>query len=140
VLKVYAGWLDAAGDADATVADSANAAKIPHWRNPELRVAVCAGPREAEQVLAQLGWEDFPRENLIASGEISRQNLEALCRDAKAKNPFFFGTAPADLEAWSTLGKGVFIAVGPHLADIPSPVRDSLHFETLEQALSALLT
>jgi hypothetical protein len=67
------------------------------------------------------------------------QDLEALCGSAGAKNPFFFGSTPADKEAWLALGKGVFVAIGPGLADDPSPAWNSLHFDTLEEALSALL-
>ena len=131
------GGLPADRNADA-VADTM---KVPHWRNLGTHVVVCAGPREAERVLARLGWEDFPRarENLIASGEISAPDLETLCREVGAENPFFFGTTPAGKEAWTALGKGVFIAIGPQMADDPSPLRDSLRFDTLEQALSALL-
>jgi hypothetical protein len=118
----------------------ADTVKIPHWRDLGTHVVVCAEPREAERILARLGWEDFPRvrKNLIASGEISARGLENLCRDAGAKNPFFFGTTPAGREAWIAFGKGVFIALGSQLTDGPSPVRDSLRFDTLEQALSAL--
>jgi hypothetical protein len=128
------GGLPAAQDADAM--------NIPHWRDLGLPVVVCGGQsREAERVLARLGWEDFSRtrETPIAYGEISARSLETFCRDAGAKNPFFFGTTPAGKEAWIAFGKGVFIAIGPQMTDGPLPLRDSLHFDTLEQALSALL-
>ena len=145
-LKLWKNWTGEAEPdllifdlGDLPAAQDADTVKIPHWRGLGTRVVVCAEPREAERVLAGLGWEDFPQaRNRIVSGEISAAGLEALCREAGAKNPFFFGTTPAGKEAWTALGKGVFISVGPQMAD-PSPVRDSLHFDTLEQALTALL-
>ncbi|MDR2175594.1 MAG: hypothetical protein LBO82_06620 [Synergistaceae bacterium] len=146
-LKLWKNWMDEAApdllifDIGGLPAPDGGAAekKIPHWRTLGLPIAVYAGPRETDRALTQLGWEDFPRESLIAPGEISPQSLEILCRNAGAKNPFFFGSTPAAREAWAAFGKGVFIAFGPDLADDLSPVRDSLRFDTLEQAVSALL-
>jgi hypothetical protein len=113
--------------------------QVRHWRDLGLPAAVYAGrsPDETERALAQLGWEDFPRDKLL--GSAGARELETLCRETGAENPFFFGSAPADKEAWLALGKGVFVALGPELADDPSPAWNSLHFDTLEQALSTLL-
>jgi hypothetical protein len=114
-----------------------------HWSGFGLPVVIYAGrsQSETERALSQLGWEDFPRENLIGFGDASLRNLdlETLCRDAGAKNPFFFGCSAVDKEAWSACGKGVFVAIGPEMEDDPSPAWNSLHFNTLEEAFSALL-
>jgi phosphoglycolate phosphatase-like HAD superfamily hydrolase len=115
--------------------------EIPHWSGFGLPVAIFArrSPDETERTLSRLGWEDFPRDSVIYSGDSSGRSVGKLCGGAGAKNPFFFGSTLADKEAWDAYGKGVFVAVGPNLANDPAPVWNSLHFDTLERALRALL-
>jgi hypothetical protein len=146
-LKLWKNWMrEAAPDMlvfdleGLPAGEDASGKRARHWRGLGVPVAVYAGRSrdETEETLSRLGWEDFPRENLLGGGA-SRRSLEELCRDAGAKNPFFFGSTPAGKEAWDAFGKGVFVSLGPKLADDPSPVWNNLHFDTLEQALSALL-
>ncbi|MDR3231825.1 MAG: HAD family hydrolase [Synergistaceae bacterium] len=108
------------------------------WNELPLPVGIYTGRSPAEMELAwrHLGWNDFPREMLICTGDgilkPSPLGLEILCERAGASNPLFFGDTASDKKAWLNFGRGGFVAIGPILEHEP-------RFDTLDDAVNALL-
>ena len=114
------------------------------WKDLNLPVGIYTGRTRKEMFLAQrrLNWLDFPEDMLITSDDKilkpSPLGLTALCQRSGTGNPLFFGDTVSDKETWLAFRKGAFIAIGPILK--AEAFREGfLHFDTLEDALSALL-
>ena len=109
-----------------------------NWKALPLPSAIYTGRSHEEMALGkrQLGWEDFPDDRLVTSGDgilkPSPLGLEMLCRAAGAAEPLFFGDTASDKESWLNFGRGSFVAIGPILKG------EALHFDTLEEALRRL--
>jgi phosphoglycolate phosphatase-like HAD superfamily hydrolase len=121
-----------------------NPAISRNWKDLGLPVGIYTGRTRREMSLAQkhLNWLDFPQDMLITSDDRilkpSPLGLETLCQRSGTKSPLFFGDTVSDKDAWLAFRKGAFVAIGPILKD--EAVREGfLHFDTLEDALSALL-
>ncbi|MDR1377772.1 MAG: HAD family hydrolase [Synergistaceae bacterium] len=117
---------------------------LKNWKDMGLPVGIYTGRTQGEVTLAQrsLNWLDFPREMLISSDDgilkPSPVGLSTLCERTGAQFPMFFGDTASDKEAWLAFGKGAFVGIGPILK--PDAAKEGfLHFDTLEEALSALL-
>ncbi|MDR2136663.1 MAG: HAD family hydrolase [Synergistaceae bacterium] len=117
---------------------------LRNWKEMGLPVGIYTGRSLGEMVLARrhLNWPDFPRNMLISSDDgilkPSPLGLSVLCERAGARYPLFFGDTASDKAAWLAFGKGAFVAIGPILK--PDATKEGfLHFDTLEEALSALL-
>jgi phosphoglycolate phosphatase-like HAD superfamily hydrolase len=113
-----------------------------HWKDLGLPVGIYTGRSRIEMSLAQrqLGWLDFPQDMAVTSDEgvlkPSPLGLAMLCERSGARSPFFFGDTASDKEAWLAFRKGTFVAIGPILK---TKADGFLYFDTLEDALSALL-
>jgi phosphoglycolate phosphatase-like HAD superfamily hydrolase len=117
---------------------------LRNWKDMGLPVGIYTGRSRGEMILARrsLNWPDFPREMLISSDDgilkPSPLGLSILCERVGARFPLFFGDTASDKEAWAAFGRGAFVAIGPILK--PDAAKEGLfHFDTLEEALSALL-
>jgi phosphoglycolate phosphatase-like HAD superfamily hydrolase len=115
-----------------------------NWKGMGLPVGIYTGRSLGEMALARriLNWPDFPRDMLISSDDgilkPSPLGLSLLCDRVGARFPLFFGDTASDKEAWLAFGKGAFVAIGPILKS--DAVKEGFfHFDTLEEALSALL-
>jgi HAD superfamily hydrolase (TIGR01549 family) len=111
------------------------------WKDLGLPVGIYTGRSRKEMSLAQrrLNWLDFPRDMLVVSDDgilkPSPLGLAALCERSGTRNPLFFGDTASDKETWLAFRKGAFVAIGPIL----KAEADGFHFDTLEEAISALL-
>jgi phosphoglycolate phosphatase-like HAD superfamily hydrolase len=114
------------------------------WKDLGLPAGIYTGRTRIEMSLAQrrLNWPDFPEDMMITSNDgilkPSPLGLATLCQRAGKQNPFFFGDTVSDQETWRAFRKGAFVAIGPILKAEASR-EGFLHFDTLEDALSALL-
>jgi phosphoglycolate phosphatase-like HAD superfamily hydrolase len=113
------------------------------WKDLGLPVGIYTGRTRIEMSLAQrrLNWLDFPEDMLITSDDKilkpSPLGLEILCQRSGTGNPLFFGDTASDKETWLAFRKGTFVAIGPIL-EAEAAREGLLHFDTLEDALSAL--
>jgi phosphoglycolate phosphatase-like HAD superfamily hydrolase len=115
-----------------------------NWKELGLPVGIYTGRTRGEIALAQrqLNWPDFPQDMMISSDDgilkPSPLGLSILCERAGAQHPLFFGDTASDKAAWAAFGKGDFVTIGPILK--AQALREgSLYFDTLEEALAALL-
>jgi phosphoglycolate phosphatase-like HAD superfamily hydrolase len=113
-----------------------------NWKDFGLPVGIYTGRSRKEMSLAQkwLDWPDFPEDMLITFDDgivkPSPLGLAILCERSGTRNPLFFGDTISDKETWLAFRKGAFVAIGPILK---TKADGFLHFDTLEEALSALL-
>jgi phosphoglycolate phosphatase-like HAD superfamily hydrolase len=114
------------------------------WKDLGLPVGIYTGRTRKETSLAQrhLNWLDFPQNMLITSDDRilkpSPLGLSTLCERSGTRTPLFFGDTASDKETWMAFRRGTFVAIGPILKAEASR-GEFLHFDTLEEALSALL-
>ncbi|MCL2009199.1 MAG: HAD family hydrolase [Synergistaceae bacterium] len=117
------------------------------WKELGLPAGIYTGRSRDEMVTGYktLNWRGFPDNMLISfdSGILkpSPEGLAILCERSGAKHPAFFGDTASDRAAQAAFGKGEFVGIGPVLgADSGNGSDEFLHFNTLEEALSSLLS